>query len=109
MGRPSRLSSDSDLLNVRNPASCIGFDPSLWIGIEHLVTPPLDAKLSGCGQIDVERLMFSDDFDMMMKLPSDDDSEDNSMVKSYQKNLDCIFQGKFYGMNVPYSDHLTLK
>ncbi|POG67854.1 hypothetical protein GLOIN_2v1778911 [Rhizophagus irregularis DAOM 181602=DAOM 197198] len=40
---------------------------------------------------------------------SDDDSEDNSMVKSYQKNLDCIFQGKFYGMNVPYSDHLTLK
>ncbi|CAG8762252.1 4581_t:CDS:2, partial [Rhizophagus irregularis] len=33
---------------------------------------------------------------MMMKLPSDDDSEDNPMVKSYQKNLDCIFQGKFY-------------
>ncbi|CAB5308300.1 unnamed protein product [Rhizophagus irregularis] len=99
----SRLSSDSDLLNVHNPASwrvshTIGFDPSLWIGkfqnfrffetlffkkpnfsnifflffryryrlrlfnlnhqLEHLVTPPPDTKLSGCGQIDVERLMF---------------------------------------------------
>uniref|UniRef100_U9URD1 Uncharacterized protein n=1 Tax=Rhizophagus irregularis (strain DAOM 181602 / DAOM 197198 / MUCL 43194) TaxID=747089 RepID=U9URD1_RHIID len=32
---------------------------------------------------------------------SDDDSEDNPMVKSYQKNLDCIFQERRI-LNVPY-------
>ncbi|CAG8533844.1 17585_t:CDS:2 [Rhizophagus irregularis] len=45
MGRPSRLSSDGDLLNVCNPA--------FW---QHFVTPPPDAKLRGCGKIDVEKV-----------------------------------------------------
>ncbi|CAB5128461.1 unnamed protein product [Rhizophagus irregularis] len=124
MGRPSRLSSDGDLLNVCNPAfwqvsHTISFDPSLWIGIEHFVTPPPDAKLRGCGKIDVEKVEskipqillqiykphawranfddgYVDNCEQKKAMICDDDSEDNSMVKSYHKNLDCIFQGKFY-------------
>ncbi|UZO22878.1 uncharacterized protein OCT59_015227 [Rhizophagus irregularis] len=40
---------------------------------------------------------YVDNCEQKKAMICDDDSEDNSMVKSYQKNLDCIFQGKFYG------------
>ncbi|CAB4386709.1 unnamed protein product [Rhizophagus irregularis] len=101
------------------PSGSISFDPSLWIGIEHFVTPPPDAKLRECGKIDVEKVEskipqillqiykphawraniddgYVDNCEQKKAMICDDDSEDNSMVKSYQKNLDCIIQGKFY-------------
>ncbi|PKC63904.1 hypothetical protein RhiirA1_396468 [Rhizophagus irregularis] len=93
MGRPSRLSSDGDLLNVCNPAFWQVLVSASTFQFE---SPTRAFCYAATGRYDDETA-------------SDDDSEDNSMVKSYQKNLDCIFQGKFYGMNVPYSDHLTLK
>ncbi|CAB4462785.1 unnamed protein product [Rhizophagus irregularis] len=127
MGRPSRLSSDGDLLNVCNPAFW-QVSHTYWYRLqlfnlnhqlEHFVTPPPDAKLRGCGKIDVEKVEskipqillqiykphawraniddgYVDNCEQKKAMICDDDSEDNSMVKSYQKNLDCIFQGKFY-------------
>ncbi|PKY54893.1 hypothetical protein RhiirA4_548452 [Rhizophagus irregularis] len=95
MGRPSRLSSDGDLLNCdkNGRLSRLSSDVSaltLHFGsvlvsasIFQFESPTRAFGYAATGRYDDETA-------------SDDDSEDNSMVKSYQKNLDCIFQGKFY-------------
>ncbi|PKC52280.1 hypothetical protein RhiirA1_543535 [Rhizophagus irregularis] len=100
MGRLSRLSSDVSALtlhfgSVSVSASTFQFkSPTRAFG--YAATGQKQDSTDSPSSIDNG---YVDNY-MMMKLPSDDDSEDNSMVKSYQKNLDCIFQGKFYGMIV---------
>ncbi|PKY30945.1 hypothetical protein RhiirB3_448287 [Rhizophagus irregularis] len=93
--RPSRLSSDGDLLNVILPpgryptlsASTLNF------GSVSASTFQFESPTRAFGYANARR--YDDE------TASDDDSEDNPMVKSYQKNLDCIFQERRI-LNVPY-------
>ncbi|CAB5363242.1 unnamed protein product [Rhizophagus irregularis] len=80
MGRPSRLSSDVSALTLH-------FGSVLVSASTFQFESPTRAF---CYAATGRKVTYDDE------TASDDDSEDNSMVKSYQKNLDCIIQGKFY-------------
>ncbi|POG62159.1 hypothetical protein GLOIN_2v1485672 [Rhizophagus irregularis DAOM 181602=DAOM 197198] len=100
--RPSRLSSDGDLLNVILPPGRYPTQkPHAWrANID-------DDYVDNCEQEKAMTLVKNQILNFLTyddETASDDDSEDNPMVKSYQKNLDCIFQERRI-LNVPYSDH----